>query len=568
MAEPGQYGDQDGLTPRESLPTPKSNTSTEPDPSIITTSSLLFGDSCGPISLDILRPPSFLIQTYWQFFISNFDPIYKIIHKPYVEAIVQAAIEGNTTTSPSNEALLFAIYLAVTTSLTTDQVKQNLFNDRDSLLERYKRGLESSLARAGLLNTSELTTLQALVIYIICLRRDGDSRTIWTLVGLASRIALGMGMQHDGSKFNMRPWMVEMRRRLWWQIYLLDMRAAEDQGCEMIITSDLFDTKLPLNINDEDLDVNATTLPPTRIGMTEMSMGLMRLESTETGLAIGTIDRCISARWARQMTLQEKLDAIKDCERKLHHKYLQQCRQDDAMSILNYTMAKLNIAKMNLTVHHLNSNSSSPSKPGISRDELFGMSMSVLENAQILESLPIFKPWSWACRKYMHWYAVAYILMELCSPSRHDSQLIERAWRTVDGLAFFNDEAPQADKSHESIWQPIRKLLHKARQKRADAERTQLQYESRVEEFEQWNMKQFQDLRPDSENFDWFYGSTNPPGMTDLGNNVSLPDGPLSLTTADLDLQDNMNMTGLFQVEPHEIYGTVFGGGVNGWLYT
>jgi len=513
------------------------------------------------INHEVLRPPRFLIATYWQYFISNFDPVYKIVHKPYVEKIIQAASDGNKPISPSNEALLFAIYLAVTTSLTADEVKQNLFDDRASLLERYCRGLESSLARAGLLSTSELTTLQALVIYIICLRRNGDSKTIWTLVGLASRIALGMGMQHDGTKFKISPWMTEMRRRLWWHIYLMDMRAAEDQSCEMIITSDLFDTKMPLNINDEDLDVNATTHPQPRIGMTEMTNCLMRLETTETGLAIGTIERGVSSRWHPKLTLEEKLDGIKVLERNLHHKYLQNCRQDDAISILNYTLAKLNVAKMNLTVYH----STPESKKGMSRDELFGMSISVIESAQILESLPLFKPWSWACRKYMHWYAVAYILMELCSPARHDNQLIERAWRAIDGLSFFTDEILQRDQSHEAIYRPICKLLEQARQKRADAQMTQLQYTSRLQEFEQWNMKQFQDLRPDSENFDWIDRGDNPlNGMAGVESDVPLAE---AFPGMEVDFQSNMNVTGLFQVEPHEIYGTVFGGGVNGWLY-
>jgi hypothetical protein len=92
---------------------------------------------------------------------------------------------------------------------------QNTFQDsKNHLLGRYRCGLERSLSRAGLLSTQELTTLQAFTILIICTRRNNDSRTSWALVGLACRLAVGMGLQHDGSKFNLSPWETEMRRRL------------------------------------------------------------------------------------------------------------------------------------------------------------------------------------------------------------------------------------------------------------------------------------------------------------------------------------------------------------------
>ena len=92
---------------------------------------------------------------------------------------------------------------------------QNTFQDsKDHLLSRYRCGLERSLIQAGLLSTQELTTLTAFIILIICSRRNNDSRTSWTLVGLAIRLAVGMGLQHDGAKFNLSPFQIEMRRRL------------------------------------------------------------------------------------------------------------------------------------------------------------------------------------------------------------------------------------------------------------------------------------------------------------------------------------------------------------------
>ncbi len=117
----------------------------------------------------------------------------------------------------------------------------------------------------------------------------------------------------------------------WWQVYLLDVRAAEDQGCEVTIGEDSFDTRLPLNINDEDMEILATEFPPSRTGLTEMTTSLMRLEIVSTGRQVRTMDYGLSST-RQNLSLREKLEAIRSCERKLHHKYLQYCRPDIPIS--------------------------------------------------------------------------------------------------------------------------------------------------------------------------------------------------------------------------------------------
>lgn len=45
-----------------------------------------------------------------------------------------------------------------------------------------------------------------------------------------------------------------MRRRLWWQIYILDINIAEDCGTNPRILESWFDTRLPSNVTDAGLD--------------------------------------------------------------------------------------------------------------------------------------------------------------------------------------------------------------------------------------------------------------------------------------------------------------------------
>lgn len=125
-----------------------------------------------------------------------------------------AAASRSEALSPSLEALLFGIYFVVITSMSASKVQITFQDNKDNLLSRYRCGLERALGHAGLLNTQEMSTLQAFALLIVCIRRDDDSRSVWTLVGLATRLAIGMGLQHDGTKFKLSPLEVELRRRL------------------------------------------------------------------------------------------------------------------------------------------------------------------------------------------------------------------------------------------------------------------------------------------------------------------------------------------------------------------
>lgn len=87
---------------------------------------------------------------------------------------------------------------------------------KELLLRQYRFGTEQSLARAGFLNTNEIVTVQAFVLFLVCVRRHDDTRFVWSLTGLALRIAQSLGLHRDGSKFGLSPFDTEMRRRLWW----------------------------------------------------------------------------------------------------------------------------------------------------------------------------------------------------------------------------------------------------------------------------------------------------------------------------------------------------------------
>lgn len=147
----------------------------------------------------------------------------------------------------------------------------------------------------------------------------GDSQT---------KYLTSLGLHRDGEKFGLSPYNTEMRRRLWWQICVLDVRASEDHGSDPSIFDHTFDTKFPLSINDEDLDPDAKEPPQPREGVSDMTFVLVRFEicALSKRLQYNAPGRGpFSSGNPTKLTLEEKEELIKETESRLEENYLKYC---------------------------------------------------------------------------------------------------------------------------------------------------------------------------------------------------------------------------------------------------
>lgn len=106
------------------------------------------------------------------FYLTNVDPLCKILHRPTIKVYLAGSQElldesNRRFKFTSLEAVSFAIYFAAVTSMTPQECMTHLGEDKEILLAQYKRGTETALAQADLLNTMEMVTLQAFTIYIV-----------------------------------------------------------------------------------------------------------------------------------------------------------------------------------------------------------------------------------------------------------------------------------------------------------------------------------------------------------------------------------------------------------------
>ena len=118
---------------------------------------------------DIMHPKPHQIYTFCDVYLANVDPIFKVLHAPSLRKYLQEN-RSSLDSSPGRgglEALRFAIYYAAVTSLEDGECKHRIGEDRKVLLARYQAGTELALAKADFINTVELSTLQAVAIYLV-----------------------------------------------------------------------------------------------------------------------------------------------------------------------------------------------------------------------------------------------------------------------------------------------------------------------------------------------------------------------------------------------------------------
>ncbi|KAJ8105374.1 hypothetical protein ONZ43_g7450 [Nemania bipapillata] len=425
----------------------------------------IFGYSSSNVDLRPLHPLPSQMLFYWQVYMENVDPIVKLLHVPATTKIVKELRSDMSTISPGVEALMFSIYFAAITSMEAEEVKTNFGAEKQQLIARYRFATEQALAKANCVTTSELVVLQAFVLFLILVRRYDDTKFSSALTGLVVKIAQSLGLHRDGSHFdNLSPFDIEMRRRLWWAICVLDLRSAEDQGCELTVVERSFDTRFPLNVNDSDISPEMTEFPPERIGSTDMTFCLIRYEicglSRRVHAAASGMSPCPKE---SQVTLEEHEDKLIEMYEHIDKKYLKPCpdKETDLLNWVSATIARLIMSKMSLVIYQPLMPSSGTELPSDVRDRLFMASIEVVEYSRVLNAESKIRRWRWLFQTYNQWHAVAYLLLEVCR--RPWSASVERGWMALNDT-FQGDKNPEF--ARPVIWVMLRKLMIQAKRHR------------------------------------------------------------------------------------------------------
>jgi hypothetical protein len=423
-----------------------------------THSPFIFGYHSLVNSLHDYHPLSTTSHILLDVFEENVAPIVMIIHKSALRALIQIASTSPAELDRGSEALMFSVYFAAVSSMTPKQCLARLGEDHAVMVKRYRFAVEQALARAGFLHTHKLLVLQAAVLFLTCACHPKDSQFVWTMIAVVTRLALGLGLHRDGSNFSLSPYETEIRRRVWWYIYLLDVQSSEYQATSPQIREGDYDTHLPLNINDDDLSSDLTDFPIERTGFTEMTLTLVRCEIL------------ISRRKSMQMTcqgveglyilFQNRNLALENSKRLLDQRYLQFCDLSIPIHWVTATIARIALAQLWL-VSHFSLMTAVGFDPSVWPDRcevLILTAIEVLEFIYLLETNENTTKWSWLFQGYVQWQSFAFLLSELCV--RPESSLSDRAWVAVSRIwDRWNDTSVHKE---GFLMRPLRRLMERA----------------------------------------------------------------------------------------------------------
>ena len=332
----------------------------------------------------------------------------------------------------------------------------NFGSSKTELNLKYRLGLEHALANADFLNVPDIVLVQAFALFLGLVRRHDSPRFVWMMTGLVIRMAQYLGLQRDGTHFeHLTPFEIEMRRRVWWAVYTLDLRASEDQGTDLTITSGSFDTRMPLNINDVDIDPETKEMPRERNGVTDMSF-------TRIFLGISDITRQMMATSIRESVtgLEDQSRLLNEIYQKFERGYCQYMTESGNIAYwVGVTIARLVMAKMTLIVFFPVLFSSPNERISDElRTKLLVSAIEVAEYNHALNAEQACRQWRWVYQTYTHWHAIVYLIIEICR--RPWSPIVERAWVALHSSWLIPAQTPM-DKNLR-IWVPLRKLMNKA----------------------------------------------------------------------------------------------------------
>lgn len=414
------------------------------------------------------------VSILWEAYKENVAPLIAIIHRPTARKLFIEAAQHPETLDKNSEALVFAMYLSSIVSMTPAQCFSLLEEDRNLAVKRYRFAVEQALAKANLLNTQSLVLLQAAVLFLICVRREDDSKFVWSMNAIVLRLAQGLGLHRDGSNFSLKPFETEMRRRLWWHICLMDSRSSEDHGTDPLIHEGMYDCRLPLNVNDDDIYPEMQEAPAERVGCTDITFCLIRCEIT------GALRRANYVCPSNRFRSGSSSPSMERCERiirilneRVEERYIKHCDMNIPIHWASATVARLILAKLWLIVHHpMTRKDRVTSVSQATRQSLFLTAIEVLEFGRLLETNEKTTKWAWLFRTNMQWHGFAFVLSEICV--RPICPVTDRAWLIINSL--YSDWERQAKHKKGMLWRPLAALM-----KRASATRAKQQEELRAQ---------------------------------------------------------------------------------------
>ncbi|KAK4043013.1 hypothetical protein C8A01DRAFT_13430 [Parachaetomium inaequale] len=356
------------------------------------TSGFFFGQFAQSPSFLNLLPPQELGHRLMRRYLEAVHPIARCLHRPSFEGMYTLFwddVRQNIEPRSSIQAVVFAAWFSAAVS-TDDSFFRDQECSKAQLVMHMKIGTETALSKASFLSTTRFETLQAFVMYLLC---------------------------------------------------FLDIRTCEAQGPKPAIRREDYDTKMPLNCEEEELTPHATVWPAPAETWTSMLLSIMRFEINEMMRNIWTDRRKLEM---RKTTLTAMLTRVENFRKRMLEKYNRLL--NDRVAIQKYAklVMQLLIFRLHVMVlHPYHSNAANP-LPEKLNGLLVTSGVLIIEIAIRLESNPMFRDWAWYLGAYQQYQIALLLATEIYYRPNHREA--ERIWPCLDWVFQLDPNVPREQK--------------------------------------------------------------------------------------------------------------------------
>jgi hypothetical protein len=423
-------------------------------------SSFFFTPGVEKTTLMAYLPSKFMVDKLIAHYWDAVHVVARIVHRPSFErhldkfwADVSAGIEPRN----SFQAVVFAALLTSIVSMHEVRVLADFGVDKHSLVNNFRQGAEAALARANFLRTTKLETLQAFVMYLVSIQlvssflhslmstsqialcRGEVSRGHSALTGTVIRLAECMGLHRDPTSYSSSPVEIQVRRLVWHQICFLDLRTSEATGPRIQIRHGDYDTRLPLNIDDEDLDraangENWVDVSKDRSHFTTVTITRMRFECAEMQRFILSERPKLEQKRAdgtRKVTLVSLLSRIHSFKAAMEKTYLPMLSKSVPLHALASEIYGILSDRLYIQLLQKYLTSDRSKLPGRLRQLVMSSAVTALEHSMVIEQQPALSMWSWYIGALQQYHPALLLVNELYT-AHNEPEVEARIWRCMD----------------------------------------------------------------------------------------------------------------------------------------
>jgi hypothetical protein len=248
-----------------------------------------------------------------------------------------------------------------------------------------------------------------------------------------------MGLHRDPTSYSRSPIEIQVRRLVWYQICFLDLRTCEAVGPRPQIRLDDYDTRFPLNVDDDDLDRAERGEPGVDVSkdanrFTDMTISRMRFEAYEMHRFLWNERPKLDQKpigGKSEVTITSILSRVQSFLAAMEKKYVPMLSKSNPLHVLAAELHGIVSNRLYVSILQKYISSARNRMPERLRQLVMSAATLILEHGMAIEQHPILSRWSWIVGA-LHQHHCALLLVSEVNMSKPGPAMEQRIWRCLD----------------------------------------------------------------------------------------------------------------------------------------